>query len=102
MHVNATESYPEAKAFSESLVNKSSPGWNWLNQSYYMDQRRDINSADLASRFQQLRDETDPNLSFLYIDVYYTHGWIDRSRLRCRHHRRSHRPRSGRPRALQP
>lgn len=76
VHVNATESYPEAKNFSESLVDKTKPGWNWLNQSYYIDQRRDINSGDLARRFQQLRDETDRNLSFLYIDVYYTHGWI--------------------------
>ncbi|MCX4819594.1 endo-alpha-N-acetylgalactosaminidase family protein [Streptomyces sp. NBC_01142] len=76
VHVNATESYPEAKNFSESLVDKSKPGWNWLNQSYYIDQRRDINSGDLARRFQQLRDETDRNLSFLYIDVYYSHGWI--------------------------
>ncbi|MGW7415834.1 endo-alpha-N-acetylgalactosaminidase family protein [Streptomyces sp. NPDC054863] len=76
VHVNATESYPEAKAFDEKLVDKTKPGWNWLNQSYYMDQRRDINSGDLARRFQQLRDETDRNLSLLYIDVYYSHGWI--------------------------
>ncbi|MGW8365605.1 endo-alpha-N-acetylgalactosaminidase family protein [Streptomyces wedmorensis] len=76
VHVNATESYPEAKNFSETLVDKTKPGWNWLNQSYYIDQRRDVNSGDLARRFQQLRDETDPNLSMLYIDVYYTHGWI--------------------------
>ncbi|KQX47499.1 MULTISPECIES: endo-alpha-N-acetylgalactosaminidase family protein [unclassified Streptomyces] len=76
VHVNATESYPEAKNFSETLVDRAKPGWNWLNQSYYIDQRRDINSGDLARRFQQLRDETDPNLSTLYIDVYYTHGWI--------------------------
>ncbi|MER5309044.1 endo-alpha-N-acetylgalactosaminidase family protein [Streptomyces sp. NPDC002773] len=76
VHVNATESYPEAKNFSETLVDRTKPGWNWLNQSYYIDQRRDINSGDLARRFQQLRDETDPRLSTLYIDVYYTHGWI--------------------------
>ncbi|SEC41618.1 endo-alpha-N-acetylgalactosaminidase [Streptomyces sp. TLI_105] len=76
VHVNATESYPEAKNFSETLVDRTKPGWNWLNQSYYIDQRRDVNSGDLARRFQQLRDETDPNLSMLYIDVYYTHGWI--------------------------
>ncbi|MET9724764.1 endo-alpha-N-acetylgalactosaminidase family protein [Streptomyces zaomyceticus] len=76
VHVNATESYPEAKNFSETLVDKTKPGWNWLNQSYYIDQRRDINRGDLARRFQQLRDETDRNLSTLYIDVYYTHGWI--------------------------
>ncbi|MDQ1008111.1 endo-alpha-N-acetylgalactosaminidase [Streptomyces sp. V4I23] len=76
VHVNATESYPEANNFSETLVDRTKPGWNWLNQSYYINQRRDINSGDLARRFQQLRDETDPNLNFLYIDVYYTHGWI--------------------------
>ncbi|MEU4496646.1 endo-alpha-N-acetylgalactosaminidase family protein [Streptomyces sp. NPDC023998] len=76
VHVNATESYPEAHHFDETLVDRTKPGWNWLNQSYYIDQRRDINSGDLARRFQQLRDETDRNLSFLYIDVYYTHGWI--------------------------
>ncbi|CAM5265992.1 hypothetical protein SGRI78S_02393 [Streptomyces griseus subsp. griseus] len=76
VHVNATESYPEAKAFSEQLVDKTKPGWNWLNQSYYIDQRRDINSGDLEKRFRQLRDETHRNLDFLYIDVYYSHGWI--------------------------
>ncbi|MEU6485554.1 endo-alpha-N-acetylgalactosaminidase family protein [Streptomyces sp. NPDC046887] len=76
VHVNATESYPEARAFDESLVDKTKPGWNWLNQSYYIDQRRDLNSGDLARRFRQLRQETDRNLNFLYIDVYYTHGWI--------------------------
>lgn len=82
VHVNATEAYPEAKAFDEKLVDKTKPGWNWLGQSYYIDQRRDINSGDLAKRFQQLRDETDPNLSLLYIDVYYSHGWIADKTLR--------------------
>ncbi|MFE9861320.1 endo-alpha-N-acetylgalactosaminidase family protein [Streptomyces sp. NPDC005506] len=76
VHVNATEAYPDAHAFDEKLVDKTKPGWNWLGQSYYIDQRSDINSGNLARRFQQLRDETDPNLSLLYIDVYYTHGWI--------------------------
>ncbi|MDI3409265.1 endo-alpha-N-acetylgalactosaminidase family protein [Streptomyces cavernicola] len=76
VHVNATEAYPEAKAFDEQLVDKTKPGWNWLNQSYYIDQRRDLNGGELARRFRELRDETDPNLSLLYVDVYYTHGWI--------------------------
>ncbi|MFD7549134.1 endo-alpha-N-acetylgalactosaminidase family protein [Streptomyces sp. NPDC059816] len=76
VHVNATEAYPEAKNFDETLVDKTKPGWNWLNQSYYIDQRRDVNSGDLARRFKELRDETHPNLSQLYVDVYYSHGWI--------------------------
>ncbi|MFJ6014658.1 endo-alpha-N-acetylgalactosaminidase family protein [Streptomyces sp. NPDC092952] len=83
VHVNATEAYPEAREFDEKLVDKTKPGWNWLGQSYYIDQRRDINSGDLARRFQQLRDETDRNLDFLYIDVYYTHGWIADKTLRA-------------------
>ncbi|MFJ9807028.1 endo-alpha-N-acetylgalactosaminidase family protein [Streptomyces sp. NPDC101158] len=83
VHVNATEAYPEARNFSETLVDRTRPGWNWLNQSYYIDQRRDVNSGDLARRFQQLRDETDPNLSMLYVDVYYTHGWIADKTLRA-------------------
>ncbi|MFC9270822.1 endo-alpha-N-acetylgalactosaminidase family protein [Streptomyces zhihengii] len=82
VHVNATESYAEARAFDEDLVDRTKPGWNWLGQSYYIDQRRDLNGGGLARRFQQLRDETHPNLNFLYIDVYYTHGWIADETLR--------------------
>ncbi|MDQ0793807.1 endo-alpha-N-acetylgalactosaminidase family protein [Streptomyces sp. B1I3] len=82
VHINATESYPEAHAFDEQLVDRSRPGWNWLNQSYYIDQRRDINSGDLAGRLRQLRDETDDNLSLLYVDVYHSHGWIADQTLR--------------------
>ncbi len=76
VHVNATESYPEANAFSEDLVDKTSKGWNWLNQSYYIKQRPDLASGNIIKRFQQLRDETDQNLQALYIDVYYQSGWL--------------------------
>jgi endo-alpha-N-acetylgalactosaminidase len=76
VHVNATESYPEANAFSEDLVDKSSKGWNWLNQSYYIKQRPDLATGNIVQRFQQLRDETDKNLQELYIDVYYQSGWL--------------------------
>lgn len=76
VHVNATESYPEANAFSEDLVDKFSKGWNWLNQSYYIKQRPDLASGNIIKRFQQLRDETDKNLQELYIDVYYQSGWL--------------------------
>lgn len=76
VHVNATESYPEANAFSEDLVDKNAKGWNWLNQSYYIKQRPDLASGNIVKRFQQLRDETDANLQELYIDVYYQSGWL--------------------------
>ncbi|MFF0269644.1 endo-alpha-N-acetylgalactosaminidase family protein [Kribbella sp. NPDC004536] len=76
VHVNATESYPEANAFSEDLVDKNAKGWNWLGQSYYIKQRPDLASGNIIKRFQQLRDETDKNLQELYIDVYYQSGWL--------------------------
>ncbi|WP_433166872.1 endo-alpha-N-acetylgalactosaminidase family protein [Kribbella sp. CA-247076] len=76
VHVNATESYPEANAFSEELVDKNAKGWNWLNQSYYIKQRPDLASGNVIERFRQLRDETDENLQQLYIDVYYQSGWL--------------------------
>jgi len=75
VHVNATEAYPVANNFSSTLVDPSAKGWNWLDQSYYIDQRKDLTGGGLAARFQQLRNETDSNLEFLYMDVYYTHGW---------------------------
>ncbi|WP_202638145.1 endo-alpha-N-acetylgalactosaminidase family protein [Bailinhaonella thermotolerans] len=76
VHVNATEAYPVAKTFHDKLVDPAAKGWNWLDQSYYIDQRRDLNSGELARRFKRLRDETDRNLAALYVDVYYSHGWI--------------------------
>ncbi len=79
VHVNATEAYAEANAFSEELVDPGAEGWNWLGQSYYIDQRRDINSGDLASRIARLADETGGDLDMLYVDVYYNFGWQARA-----------------------
>jgi endo-alpha-N-acetylgalactosaminidase len=76
VHVNATEAYPDANAFDEDLVDKTKPGWNWLGQSYYINQRRDLNTGNVLARLQKLRDETDSNLKVLYFDVYYSFGWI--------------------------
>ena len=76
VHVNATEAYPEAKAFDETLVEESKPGWDWIDQSYYIDQRTDLATKNIVDRFAQLRRETHPNLDFLYIDVYYSYGWL--------------------------
>ncbi|WP_139418017.1 endo-alpha-N-acetylgalactosaminidase family protein [Agromyces laixinhei] len=76
VHVNATEIYPEAKSFSDALANEDSKGWNWLDQSYYMDQREDIVSGTLDERIGELADATHKNLDFVYVDVYYQYGWL--------------------------
>ncbi|MER5766884.1 endo-alpha-N-acetylgalactosaminidase family protein [Streptomyces sp. NPDC001985] len=75
VHVNATESYPVANAFSETLVDKRNEQWDWLDQSYRIDQRRDLISGDIVRRFAALRAETDPALNMLYIDVFRESGW---------------------------
>lgn len=75
VHVNATESYPVANAFSETLVDKNDEQWDWLDQSYRIDARRDLVSGDIVKRFQDLRDETHPALNTLYIDVFRESGW---------------------------
>ncbi|MBC9712762.1 hypothetical protein H9Y04_09270 [Streptomyces sp. TRM66268-LWL] len=75
VHVNATESYPVANAFSETLVDKTNEQWDWLDQSYRIDQRRDLVSGDIVKRFADLRAETDSALNMLYIDVFRESGW---------------------------
>ncbi|WP_345574736.1 endo-alpha-N-acetylgalactosaminidase family protein [Nonomuraea rosea] len=76
VHVNATESYPEAKSFDEQLVNKDAKGWNWLDQAYLIDQRGDLTRGSLAGRFARLRQEADRNLAVLYVDVFRPYGWV--------------------------
>ncbi|MCX4914105.1 endo-alpha-N-acetylgalactosaminidase family protein [Streptomyces sp. NBC_00687] len=75
VHVNATESYPVAHAFSETLVDKNDPQWDWLDQSYRIDARRDLVSGDIVRRFAALRRDADPALNSLYIDVFRESGW---------------------------
>ncbi|MEU6126930.1 endo-alpha-N-acetylgalactosaminidase family protein, partial [Streptomyces sp. NPDC047123] len=75
VHVNATESYPVANAFSDQLVDKNDEQWDWLDQSYRIDQRRDLVSGDIVRRFAALRAQTDQGLGALYIDVFRESGW---------------------------
>ncbi|WP_426998728.1 endo-alpha-N-acetylgalactosaminidase family protein [Pseudarthrobacter sp. N5] len=77
VHINATEIYPEAKSFADDLLTADKAlGWNWLDQSYKINQYNDINSGKLAQRIKELADATDDNLDFAYVDVYYEYGWL--------------------------
>jgi endo-alpha-N-acetylgalactosaminidase len=77
VHINATESYPEAKAFNEQLVDKTKKGWDWLDPSYYINSRYDGASGERLSRLKELKDQV-PNLEFVYLDVWYGDGWDSR------------------------
>ncbi|MFC7015164.1 endo-alpha-N-acetylgalactosaminidase family protein [Streptomyces viridiviolaceus] len=75
VHVNATEAYPQAKTFSEDLVEGQKNGWDWLNQAYHIDQRKDLGSGAVLDRFKKLREEA-PGVRTVYIDAYYSSGWL--------------------------
>ena len=80
VHINGTESYPEAKAFDDSLVNPSKPGWDWLDPSYYINKRFDATSNKRMIRLQSLKDQV-PSLNFIYCDVWYAKGSWDSKKL---------------------
>ena len=82
VHINGTESYPEAVAFNDSLVNKTKPGWDWLDASYYINKRYDATSNNRMMRFKSLKDQV-PDLQFIYVDVWYAKGsWDSRKAAR--------------------
>lgn len=78
IHVNATETYSEAYAFSEDLLHMPPrKAWGWMNQSYYMNNPKDLATGNVLDRMAELREEfpEDSNLNWLYWDVYYPRGW---------------------------
>lgn len=78
VHVNATEVYPQANAFSDRMIQGQGLGWGWMNQSYGIDQRWDLGGGHVLDRFEQLHEES-PELDGVYIDVYYSSGWLAES-----------------------
>ena len=75
VHVNASEMYPEAKAFSEDMVRRNSAGglsygWNWLDQGVGIDGIYDLASGSRVSRFADLSKEVGDNMDFIYLDVW--------------------------------
>ncbi|MGM0218786.1 endo-alpha-N-acetylgalactosaminidase family protein [Enterococcus sp. AZ126] len=80
VHVNDTESYPEAKSFNEDLVDPTKKGWDWLDPSYFIKQRPDTISGNRLERFKELKQNV-PNLDYIYVDVWGNQGeagWLSR------------------------
>ena len=76
VHVNASEMYPEAKAFSEQMVRRNGKsgslryGWNWLDQGIGIDGIYDLASNSRKNRFGDLKKEVKDNMDFIYLDVW--------------------------------
>lgn len=80
VHINGTESYPEALAFDDSLVDKTKKGWDWLDPSYYINKRYDASTNNRMLRLKSLKDQV-PSLGFIYCDVWYGKGSWDSKKL---------------------
>ena len=75
VHINAQETYPEAKAFDEDLIEgPNSRGWGWIDQAYVIDKLYDLYSGRRAERLAEL-NEAAPGLDFVYLDVWYQDQW---------------------------
>jgi len=57
VHINCTESYPEAKSFSDTFVDPKRRGWGWLDQSYHIRHRQDLVTGNFAGRTKELIDD---------------------------------------------
>ncbi|KOU27485.1 hypothetical protein ADK52_08530 [Streptomyces sp. WM6372] len=76
VHINATEEYPVSATF-DPAHQSGGPGWDWLDQSYYVDTRKDGQSGERLKRLQDLKAAA-PGLDFLYVDVWYGDGYVSR------------------------
>ena len=75
VHINATEYQLDAFQYPDNgSVNTNAPGWNWLDQAYYVDQRADLTTGELFRRLDMLKADL-PNLGWVYVDVYTGNGW---------------------------
>ncbi|MFG2995090.1 endo-alpha-N-acetylgalactosaminidase family protein [Streptomyces sp. NPDC048340] len=76
VHINATEEYPVSATF-DPAHQSGGLGWDWLDQSYYVDTRKDGQSGQRLKRLQDLKAAA-PGLDFLYVDVWYGDGYVSR------------------------
>ena len=74
VHINHSESYPEARAYNDRIVTDM-PAWSWLDQSYFINKEADMLDGTFESRLKQLKTDI-PNLSFIYLDTYREYRWL--------------------------
>lgn len=68
VHINHSEAYPEAKAYTDRIMTDV-PGWTWLDQAYLINKKRDIEDGTFEKRIRALKSQL-PELSFVYLDTY--------------------------------
>lgn len=74
VHINHSESYPEARSFNDRIVTDM-PAWSWLDQSYFINKEVDMLIGTFEKRLNQLKADL-PDLSFVYLDTYREYRWL--------------------------
>ncbi len=74
VHINHSESYPEARAFNDRIVTDM-PAWSWLDQSYFINKEQDMLDGTFEKRLACLKEEV-PGLAFVYLDTYREYRWL--------------------------
>lgn len=74
IHINHSESYPEAKAFDKDIITDI-PGWAWLDQAWLINKEQDVKQGTFEQRLSKLKEEL-PYLSFIYLDTYREHRYL--------------------------
>ena len=74
VHINHSESYPEARAFNDRIVTDM-PAWSWLDQSYFLNKEADMLAGTFEERLNRLKTDV-PDLSFVYLDTYREYRWL--------------------------
>lgn len=77
IHVNASETYPESKYFTEDRLRKNEDGtynygWNWIDQGINIDAAYDL-AHGRRGRFEDLKNAIggdENNLDWVYVDVW--------------------------------
>ncbi|HEL1612856.1 TPA: discoidin domain-containing protein [Streptococcus suis] len=74
IHVNASETYPESKYFSEEILRRHANGdyaygWNWIDQGINISGHYDL-AHNRLKRWQDLKNEIGEGLDFIYVDVW--------------------------------
>ncbi len=74
VHINHSESYPEAHAFNDTIVTRI-PGWTWLDKSYLINKEVDHLNGTFQARLDAMKSDL-PELSFIYLDTYREHRFL--------------------------
>ncbi|HEL1585694.1 TPA: YSIRK-type signal peptide-containing protein [Streptococcus suis] len=74
IHVNASETYPESKYFSEEILRRGQNGsyaygWNWIDQGINISGHYDL-AHNRLKRWEDLKEALGAGLDFIYVDVW--------------------------------